>query len=182
MDKIPTIHPEHLVDRELIDQALKLLEISREPRNELVPIGKELALPEKLPESGLGSQAALEMIAPDALETSSQLHHPGFMAHMDPPTPAVAWVASLWQTATNQNLLHPDVAPKGRLLSQRVVDWQRFGVVNIDAGPSNATFFENFDQRRFINNRSARGVDEVGRRFHQFQFERTDEPARTLAQ
>ena len=123
MDKTPTIDPEHLVDRELIDQAQKLLEISREPRNEPVPLGSELALPEKLPESGLGSQAALEMIAPDALETSSQLHHPGFMAHMDPPTPAVAWAASLWLAATNQNLLHPDVAPKGRLLSQRVVDW-----------------------------------------------------------
>ena len=133
MDKTPKIEPEHLDDRELIDQALKQLEISRKPRNQPVPLGSKLALPEKLPESGLGSLAALEMIAPDALETSSQLHHPGFMAHMDPPTPAVTWAASLWQTATNQNLLHPDVAPKGRLLSQRVVDWQRLGVVDIDA-------------------------------------------------
>jgi L-2,4-diaminobutyrate decarboxylase len=41
-----------------------------------------------------------------ALEQVSRLDHPGFFAHMDPPTPWVTWAA-----ATNQNLLHRDTAP-----------------------------------------------------------------------
>ena len=54
---------------------------------------------------------------------TSPLPPPAFMAHMDPPTPSVAWTTALWQAALNQNLLHPDVAPKARLLSERVVTW-----------------------------------------------------------
>ena len=59
----------------------------------------------------------------DVLETNAQINHPGFIAHMDPPTPSIAIAAGMMQIATNQNLLHPDVAPKARQIEQRVVDW-----------------------------------------------------------
>ena len=120
---IPAINQEHQVDRLLVEKALDLLEASRVPRDEPVPLKDGLELTETMPESGMEASQVLEQMASGVLETSAQLHHPGFMAHMDPPTPSVAWTAALWQAALNQNLLHPDVAPKARLLSERVVAW-----------------------------------------------------------
>ncbi|HJM06818.1 MAG TPA: hypothetical protein QF887_10560, partial [SAR324 cluster bacterium] len=120
---IPAINQEHQVDRLLVEKALDLLEASRVPRDEPVPLKDGLELTETMPESGMEASQVLEQMASGVLETSAQLHHPGFMAHMDPPTPPVAWTAALWQAALNQNLLHPDVAPKARLLSERVVTW-----------------------------------------------------------
>jgi L-2,4-diaminobutyrate decarboxylase len=80
-------------------------------------------LPDSLPETGIGDSAALDTLAPTVLDASAQLHHPGYFAHMDPPTPAITWAASLWQVATNQNLLHPDAAPAARSLTEQVVNW-----------------------------------------------------------
>jgi len=122
-EEIPSIHQEHQVDRNLVEHALDLLEASRTPRDEPVPLKEGLELPEVMPESGIEAKKMLDELASSVLETSAQLHHPGFMAHMDPPTPSVAWVASFWQAALNQNLLHPDVAPKARFLSERLVSW-----------------------------------------------------------
>ena len=122
-EEIPSIHQEHQVDRYLVKHALDLLEASRTPRDEPVPLKEGLELPEVMPESGIEAKKMLDELASSVLETSAQLHHPGFMAHMDPPTPSVAWVASFWQAALNQNLLHPDVAPKARFLSERLVSW-----------------------------------------------------------
>ena len=121
--EIPSIHQEHQVDRNLVEHALDLLEASRTPRDVPVPLKEGLELPEVMPESGIEAKKMLDELASSVLETSAQLHHPGFMAHMDPPTPSVAWVASFWQAALNQNLLHPDVAPKARFLSERLVSW-----------------------------------------------------------
>lgn len=81
------------------------------------------ALPRQLPEDGVGGQAALRRLAPTVLGGAADLSHPGFFAHMDPPTPWVTWAAAQWSAALNQNLLHPDTAPTARDLEALVVDW-----------------------------------------------------------
>jgi L-2,4-diaminobutyrate decarboxylase len=81
-----------------------------------------LELPPALPETGLGGQAALGALTP-SLAGAVHMGHPGFFAHMDPPTPWFAWAATQWSAAFNQNLLHPETAPVARELERRVVDW-----------------------------------------------------------
>jgi threonine efflux protein len=53
------------------------------------------------------------------LNTAAWLRHPGYFAHVDPPTPWVAWAVELWAAALNQNLLHPDAGPAARGLETR---------------------------------------------------------------
>lgn len=81
------------------------------------------ALPETLPETGAGDAAALERLAPLALTGAAKLGHPGYFAHMDPPTPWVSWATAMWAASVNQNLLHPETAPAARDLEERVVHW-----------------------------------------------------------
>jgi len=87
------------------------------------------SLPLALPDEGFGERAALDALRP-ALRGGRRLGDPGFLAHMDPPTPPVTWVARLWSAAMNQNLLHQDTAPLARELEERVVGWiaPRFGM------------------------------------------------------
>lgn len=80
-------------------------------------------LPPAWPAAGVGGAVALEMLAPVALDGVTRLDHPGFLAHMDPPTPWVTWAVGLWSAAANQNLLHPDTAPQARALEQQVIGW-----------------------------------------------------------
>ncbi len=87
------------------------------------PAPAALDLPDRLPEEGLGEAATLDALAPFALGGATRLDAPGFFAHMDPPTPWVAWAAALWAASLNQNLLHPDTAPVARPLEERVVAW-----------------------------------------------------------
>lgn len=114
---------DHQVDRALLQAAIDLLGHARRPRSQPVPTDVDLSLPSSLMDEGLGEYEALARLAPSVLEQTAQLHHPGYFAHMDPPTPAIAWAAALWQVASNQNLLHPDVAPSARQLEHRVVEW-----------------------------------------------------------
>ena len=72
---------------------------------------------------GVGGTAALDQLAPLALDGAAQLHHPGYFAHMDPASADVACAAALWMVATNQNMLHPDAAPAARRLERLVVEW-----------------------------------------------------------
>ena len=81
------------------------------------------ALPSGLPEVGCGEQAVLERLAPVVLGGARRLGAPDALAHMDPPTPWIAWALTLWNASLNQNLLHPDVAPVARGLEARVVEW-----------------------------------------------------------
>lgn len=81
------------------------------------------ALPEAFPETGLGGQTALAALAGPVLGGARRLGGPLSFDHMDPPTPWVAWAASLWTAALNQNLLHPDTAPVARQIEARVVGW-----------------------------------------------------------
>lgn len=83
--------------------------------------GDVQGLPEALPAVGIGDAAALGCLAPIALDGAAQLGHPGYFAHMDPQSAEVACAAAVWQVAMNQNMLHPDAAPSGRALEQRVV-------------------------------------------------------------
>jgi L-2,4-diaminobutyrate decarboxylase len=87
------------------------------------PSGAALDLPASLPHDGAGELPALERLAPAAIGGARRLGDPGFLAHMDPPTPWVAWAGAQWAAALNQNLLHPDSAPVARELEGRVVAW-----------------------------------------------------------
>jgi L-2,4-diaminobutyrate decarboxylase len=80
-------------------------------------------LPSELPEVGIGSIDALQAMFDDVLGKSRDLGAPGFFAHMDPPTPAITWAMHLWTASRNQNLLHPDTAPRARELEKLAVDW-----------------------------------------------------------
>ena len=87
-------------------------------------------LPASLPEVGIGADAALSAMFDDVLGRSRDLGAPGFFAHMDPPTPPITWAMHLWIASRNQNLLHPDTAPRARELERLAVDWiaPRFGM------------------------------------------------------
>lgn len=91
----------------------------------LAPSSPESAqpLPNALPEDGCGERAVLDRLAPVVLGGARRLGAPDALAHMDPPTPWIAWALTLWNASLNQNLLHPDVAPAARGLEARVVDW-----------------------------------------------------------
>ncbi len=88
-----------------------------------LPPAEELKLPEGLPEAGVGGDTALDQLAPAALSGAAKLGDPGYLAHMDPPTPWVTWVTAMWAASVNQNLLHPETAPSARPLEERVVAW-----------------------------------------------------------
>ena len=117
------MHSDHIIDMEAVRFAIDRLRQSRAPRDKPVTLQPEVALPAQFPDTGVGEQAALEALSDLALGQSAQLHHPGYFAHMDPPTATVTWLASLWQAATNQNVLHPDVGPAARELADVLIEW-----------------------------------------------------------
>lgn len=80
-------------------------------------------IPSCLPDSGIGDHRALEELAPVILGGAQPLGADTSFAHMDPPTPCIAWATTLWNASLNQNLLHPDVAPVARGLEEKVVSW-----------------------------------------------------------
>lgn len=59
-----------------------------------------------------GSSGALDRLVDVALHQASRLDHPGFLAHMDPPTPWVTWAATAWSAAAR---LDADMATAGQL-------------------------------------------------------------------
>lgn len=107
-----------------LQEALRrLIEVKGQRGDPHVDPDSLLDLPRALPETGIGGRAALDLLAGPALEQASRLDHPGFFAHMDPPTPWMTWGAAAWAAAMNQNLLHPDSAPTARHLERTVIDW-----------------------------------------------------------
>ena len=80
-------------------------------------------LPMELPLVGMGSTAALNSLAPSILGGAARLGEATSFAHMDPPTPWIAWAMTLWNASLNQNLLHPATAPVARQMEERVVAW-----------------------------------------------------------
>ncbi len=81
------------------------------------------ALPEAMPERGIGASAAIDLLAPLILGGAAPLGAPTAFAHMDPPTPWITWAISLWNAALNQNLLHPATAPVARKIEEVVIAW-----------------------------------------------------------
>ena len=111
-------------DADGLQEALRLLVQARSrPGSPHVDPEVVLDLPQEWPAVGVGGRSALQQLAGTALEQVSRLDHPGFLAHMDPPTPWVTWAAVMWAAAMNQNLLHPDAAPAARQLEPLVVGW-----------------------------------------------------------
>ena len=84
-----------------------------------------VALPDRLPETGMGETDTLRMLAPNVLGAAAALGDETAFAHMDPPTPWVTWATTLWNAALNQNLLHPATSPAARDIEQRVINWLR---------------------------------------------------------
>lgn len=82
-----------------------------------------LPLPTRLPEDGVGAIAAMDWLAPHVLSGAARLGSPTSMANMDPPTPWITWATTMWNSALNQNLLHPSTAPVARELECKVVEW-----------------------------------------------------------
>jgi len=116
----PAFAPDAAGLRDALD---RLLECLAEPGELPAPHHADAGLPDVLPERGAGERAALERLAGPVLRGAAPLRHPGFLAHMDPPTPWVTWAAAQWAAALNQNLLHPDTAPVMRDIEERVVAW-----------------------------------------------------------
>lgn len=81
------------------------------------------AIPNCLPEMGVGSLNTLDQLAPIVLGQAARLGAPTAFAHKDPPTPWVTWATTLWNASLNQNLLHPATAPVARALEEKVIDW-----------------------------------------------------------
>jgi L-2,4-diaminobutyrate decarboxylase len=90
------------------------------------PLGEasDLAgLPAKLPTSGVDEKALLSDLSKLVLQGGFDLGGPVSFAHMDPPTPWLTWVMTLWNARLNQNLLHPATSPSARIIEERVVSW-----------------------------------------------------------
>ena len=97
-----------------LEHAINLLrQVSFEPQN----------LPKKCPNSGLGELETLDLLAPHVLGRAAHLDRSDALAHMDPPTPWITWVAALWNASLNQNLLHSATAPFAIEAEKLVIDW-----------------------------------------------------------
>lgn len=85
--------------------------------------GQRPSLPDAMPETGDGEAAVLDRLAPLVIGGARRLGAPTVFAHMDPPAPWIAWAATFWNAALNQNLFHGDTAPAARAIETRVVQW-----------------------------------------------------------
>lgn len=110
-------------DSDGLRRALELLLDHMEGPGRLPPRPPQAPLPVDLPADGVGEHAALDALAPWVMEGAAPLRHPGYIAHMDPPTPWVTWATAQWAAALNQNLLHLDTGPVARELEQCVIGW-----------------------------------------------------------
>jgi L-2,4-diaminobutyrate decarboxylase len=115
--------PDFAANAEELERAVAQLIAAHGAEAEPHPGSAELDLPAELPEEGVGGAEALHVLGERFLGGAARLGHPGYLAHMDPPTPWMTWAAALWSAAFNQNLLHTDTAPLARELERHVVDW-----------------------------------------------------------
>lgn len=107
--------PSFGVNRHGLMHALDLLEAREFPQAS--------ALSPQLAETGIGEEAALDLLAPLVFDGAARLDPPHAFAHMDPPTPWVSWATTLWNARLNQNLLHPASAPFARAAERQAIAW-----------------------------------------------------------
>lgn len=112
-----------LFQSEELEKALAILSKHLAGDRGVTPEKPAFNLPTELPVEGLGGSAALEHLAKGFFPSAARLNHPGYFAHMDPPTPWVSWVGALWAASCNQNLLHTDTGKGARQLEETVVHW-----------------------------------------------------------
>jgi L-2,4-diaminobutyrate decarboxylase len=105
-----------LPDKELLVKAVSLL-------CEEIPAGRADRVSSNFPVDGMDSSEVIDLLAPQILADAAKLGAPTSIAHMDPPTPTIAWAVSLWNAALNQNLLHPATAPFALEAEKTVIKW-----------------------------------------------------------
>lgn len=111
------------VDRTAVLQAVEGLLDLRERPGAPVPADTPVGLPDEMPNEGVGAPAAVAMAGQIGIGQAVRVDHPGYFAHMDPPTPWPTWVTTMMAASVNQNLLHPDAGAAARALEQVVVGW-----------------------------------------------------------
>lgn len=79
--------------------------------------------PHDFPEDGRSGDAIIDLLAPKVLGQAVKLGSPIAMAHMDPPTPWLAWAMTQWNARLNQNVLHPATSPVAREIESKVISW-----------------------------------------------------------
>jgi L-2,4-diaminobutyrate decarboxylase len=107
---------EFLLDAQALEHAVALM-------GQVFASGDAASLGASLPETGMGSLATLDQLAPLVLGQAARLGSPVAFAHKDPPTPWITWATTLWNASLNQNLLHPATAPVARELEEKVIAW-----------------------------------------------------------
>ena len=107
---------EFLFDAQALEHAVALM-------GQAFVSGDAVSLGASLPETGMGSLATLDQLAPLVLGQAARLGSPVAFAHKDPPTPWITWATTLWNASLNQNLLHPATAPIARALEEKVIEW-----------------------------------------------------------
>ncbi|NPA87203.1 MAG: aspartate aminotransferase family protein [Epsilonproteobacteria bacterium] len=93
---------------------------------------EKVILPQELPKKGLGENT-LNIMASKVLGEATYLDSPLVFAHMDPPTPWIAWAMALWNARLNQNLLHKELSPFATQAEESVIDWIK-GFFGMDGG------------------------------------------------
>lgn len=121
-EPMPVDH-DFLASQDGLQLALSLLLEHHGAAAEPHPKRSDLDLPTALPDEGIGGPDALRTLAGSFFPAAARLGHPGYFAHMDPPTPWMSWAGALWAAACNQNLLHTDTGAGARELEHRVVRW-----------------------------------------------------------
>ena len=111
-----------MIDNSFKPEYSELLE-GLEPYKEEFKFSTPETIPEDFPENGFGEKKTIECLAPIAIGKATKLDDPLAFAHMDPPTPWITWIMSLWNASLNQNLLHPAISPVARGFEAKAIDW-----------------------------------------------------------
>lgn len=83
----------------------------------------DFLIPNVFPKKGVGEVKSIEKLAPLLLKQGAKLGDDTSLAHMDPPTPWMSWVATLYNASLNQNMLHEETAPFAKKAEDIVIGW-----------------------------------------------------------
>lgn len=75
--------------------ALERLLALRDDPGSPVPDASLPDLPDRLPEQGVGTDQAVALAADVGVGRAVRLDHPGYLAHMDPPTAWLTWATAM---------------------------------------------------------------------------------------